>query len=92
MDQNLGDSISVEDQTQVGVSDRPEHIKNFNNWRVNIKCPKWMVTIVYQIQPQWRQFQVKYLTFTLKPATFYCVFTKSGENRGILQLSCHVTK
>lgn len=36
MDQNLGDSISVENQTQVGVSDRPELIKNINNWRVNI--------------------------------------------------------
>lgn len=36
MDQNLGDSISVENQTRVGVSDRPELIKHINNWRVNI--------------------------------------------------------
>lgn len=35
MDQNLGDSIS-ENQTQVGVSDRPELIQNINNWRINI--------------------------------------------------------
>lgn len=42
MDQNLGDSISVKDTTQVGVSDRPELAKTSvtDEETSYIKCPK----------------------------------------------------